>query len=329
MGSIRKRGNRYQAQVRRQGQRSIGKSFIFRQDAERWIREMEAKIDRGEYEGLQPAALTLHQLLERYQRDITPHKKGHEAETRRLNRLMKDSFAETPLSTLSGQQLASFRDRRVKDGKRACQYDLVLIRHAIEIGRKEWGLALPSNPVDLIRIPNGIKRRERRLEADEWQRLETASAVCTNRYTWPAIQLALHTAMRRSELLKLTWEDVDTESRLAYLHDTKNGQSRAVPLSRQALDVLAKLKKTDQHILPVTETALRQSWERLVRRAGVKDFRFHDFRHEAISRFFEMGLSVPEVALISGHKDVRMLFRYTHLKAQDVVGKLDESIDLN
>ena len=184
-------------------------------------------------------------------------------------------------------------------------------------------------PVDLIRIPNGIKRRERRLEADEWQRLETASAVCTNRYTWPAIQLALHTAMRRSELLKLTWEDVDTESSLAYLHDTKNGQSRAVPLSRQALDVLAKLKKTDQHILPVTETALRQSWERLVRRAGVKDFRFHDFRHEAISRFFEMGLSVPEVALISGHKDVRMLFRYTHLKAQDVVGKLDESIDLN
>ena len=68
------------------------------------------------------------------------------------------------------------------------------------------------------------------------------------------------------------------------------------------MGVLAKLKKTDHHILPVTETALRQSWERMVRRAGVKDFCFHDFRHEAISRFFEMGLSVPEVALISGHK---------------------------
>ncbi len=137
MGCVRKRGNWYQAQVRRQGQWSIGKSFIFRQDAERWIREVEAKIDREEYVGLQPAALTLHQLLERYQRDITPHKKGHEAETRRLNRLMKDSIAETSLSTLSGQQLASFRDRRVKDSKRACQYGLLLIRHAIEIGRKE------------------------------------------------------------------------------------------------------------------------------------------------------------------------------------------------
>lgn len=322
MGSIRKRGNRYQAQVRRQGQRSIGKSFIFRQDAERWIREVEAKIDRGEYEGLQPTALTLGHLLGRYQRDITPHKKGHEAETRRLNRLMRDSISDIALSALTGQQLASFRDRRIKDGKRACQYDLVLIRHAIEIGRKEWGLALPSNPVDLIRIPNGIKRRERRLEGDEWQRLEMASALCTNSYTWPAVQLALHTAMRRSELLKLTWEDVDLESRLAYLQDTKNGQPRAVPLTRHAMDVLVKLKKTDHHILPVTETALRQSWERLVKRAGVHDFRFHDFRHEAISRFFEIGLSVPEVALISGHKDVRMLFRYTHLKAEDVVSKL-------
>ena len=84
-----------------------------------------------------------------------------------------------------------------------------------------------------------------------------------------------------------------------------------------------KTKKKDHHILPVTETALRKSWERLVKQAGINDFRFHDFRHEAISRFFEIGLSVPEVALISGHKDVRMLFRYTHLKAADVVSKLN------
>ena len=63
-------------------------------------------------------------------------------------------------------------------------------------------------------------------------------------------------------------------------------------------------------------------WERLKKRVGVVDLRFHDLRHEAISRFFEMGLSVPEVALISGHKDPRMLFRYTHLRAEDVAKKL-------
>ena len=57
-------------------------------------------------------------------------------------------------------------------------------------------------------------------------------------------------------------------------------------------------------------------------RAGIQNLHFHDLRHEAISRFFELGLSVPEVALISGHKDMRMLFRYTHLKAENVAEKL-------
>ena len=57
-------------------------------------------------------------------------------------------------------------------------------------------------------------------------------------------------------------------------------------------------------------------------KANISDFRFHQLRHEAISRFFEKGLSIPEIALISGHKDVRMLFRYTYLKAEDIVRKI-------
>ena len=65
------------------------------------------------------------------------------------------------------------------------------------------------------------------------------------------------------------------------------------------------------------------AWQRLIKRTGIVDLRFHDLRHEAISRFFEMGLSVPEVALISGHRDYRMLQRYTHLKAEQVALKLN------
>ena len=64
------------------------------------------------------------------------------------------------------------------------------------------------------------------------------------------------------------------------------------------------------------------AWERARQRGGIDDLRFHDLRHEAISRFFEMGLSIPEVALISGHKDYRMLARYTHLRAEDLVKRL-------
>ena len=155
---------------------------------------------------------------------------------------------------------------------------------------------------------------------------EKAANRCLNPYTWPTIQLALYTAMRRSELLQLHWLDIDLEAQLATLHETKNGHARTIPLTRDAIKVLATLPRQGQSLLPMTELALRQSWERLVKRAGVNGFRFHDFRHEAISRFFEMGLSVPEVALISSHRDARMLFRYTHLKVENVVTRLGRCV---
>ena len=75
-------------------------------------------------------------------------------------------------------------------------------------------------------------------------------------------------------------------------------------------------------MLALPENAVRHSWARLITRAGVNDLRFHDMRYEAISCFFEMGLSIPEVALITGHKDLGVLARYTHLKAERVVKRL-------
>ena len=72
-----------------------------------------------------------------------------------------------------------------------------------------------------------------------------------------------------------------------------------------------------------TDYAIRQGWDRLVRRAGIKNLKFHDLRHEAISRFFESGLNLPEVSLISGHKDPRMLFRYTHPHFCEIMKKFN------
>jgi integrase len=79
---------------------------------------------------------------------------------------------------------------------------------------------------------------------------------------------------------------------------------------------------SSERVLPITENAAKMSWKRLAKRARLENLRFHDLRHEAISRFFEKGLNVPEVALISGHRDPRMLFRYTHPRAEDVAAKL-------
>ena len=83
-----------------------------------------------------------------------------------------------------------------------------------------------------------------------------------------------------------------------------------------------QLGSASQSILPITENTAKMAWKRLVKRAGLVNLRFHDLRHEAISRFFERGLNVPEVALISGHRDPRMLFRYTHPRAEDIATKM-------
>jgi integrase len=111
----------------------------------------------------------------------------------------------------------------------------------------------------------------------------------------------------------------------AYLPLTKNGEPRTVPLSPGALSILSQQERIDgeDRVFPMSPNAVRLAWERVKRRVGIEDLRFHDLRHEAISRFFEMGLSVPEVSLISSHKDTRMLFRYTHLKPEVVADKLE------
>ena len=75
-------------------------------------------------------------------------------------------------------------------------------------------------------------------------------------------------------------------------------------------------------VFPLSSVALRGLWGRACKRAGIRELRFHDLRHEATSRFFERGLNVMEVASITGHKDLRMLLRYTHLRAEDLAEKL-------
>ena len=319
MGNIRKRHGKFQAQVRREGVRPIYKTFTNRKDAIIWVRGIEARIDAGETNVSAPKAIALADLLTRYSQEVTPAKKGRDTEQRRLSRLVRDSIATTPLSKLTSAKLAEFRDRRMNDGVRAAQYDLILIKHCIKIARLEWGVPMPSNPVDAVRIPNGIKRRERRLRDGEYDALMQAAQSCKNTLIWPMVDFAIETGMRRSEILSLRWENLSDQERIASLPDTKNGSKRDVPLTLKAAQVVANLPARTENIFPTSDYAVRHAWNRLVRRAGIEDLRFHDLRHEAVSRFFEMGLSVPEVALISGHKDYRMLARYTHIETLKVL----------
>lgn len=114
------------------------------------------------------------------------------------------------------------------------------------------------------------------------------------------------------------------ESRIAHIPWSKTGYGRTIPLNDGALNVLSERAQEGKEglVFPITVNAFQMAWERTRDRAGLSDFRFHDLRHEAISRFCELGLSIPEIAVISGHRDPRMLFRYAHLRPQDIAAKL-------
>ena len=171
-------------------------------------------------------------------------------------------------------------------------------------------------------MPSVGRPRNRRATDAELSALRRA---CTHPLLWHVISMAIETGMRRGEIVNMQWSDIDWDVGTLHIPVTKNGHPRTIPLTRKALDVMRELPRTDERVVPMTGNAVRLAWERLKKKAGVADLRFHDLRHEAVSRFFEMGLSVPEVALISGHRDPRMLFRYTHLKAESIASKLRKS----
>jgi integrase len=177
----------------------------------------------------------------------------------------------------------------------------------------------------MVRKPQSPQARSRVLIDEEVAKLLQALEPIGRRSHWtkPAVQLALATAMRRGELLTLKWENVDLQSRTVFLPDTKNGDSRTVPLSSVAVQVLAELPRhISGFVIPVKYFTLDAAFKRGVRRAGLDGVRFHDLRRTAITRMAEKLPNVIELAAVSGHKSLMVLKRYYCPTAAELAKKL-------
>jgi len=327
MATIRKRNGKWQAQVRRNGSPALSRSFRNKGDAQTWARHLEAEAERyGLPRDLKVLdRLTVSEVLTRYRDTITPAKRGKVRETFALNAFLKHPFASLSLSTLTIGKVAAYRDERLRTLKPASvNRELAIYRHAFEVARKVWDLPLRSNPFCDVAKPKVQNARERRLQPGEWERLDKACRQSRNPFIRDMVEFGLETAMRRGEVLNARWQEVDFEKRTLHIPRAKNGHSRTIPLSPQAIEILhRRAAGSDQvHLFPTTEDAVKMAWRRVMKRARLTDFRYHDLRHEAVSRLFEVGLSLPEVALISGHRDPRLLFRYTHLRPEAIAHKL-------
>jgi integrase len=256
---------------------------------------------------------------------VTPTKRGAADEDARLKAMARHPFAGIRMAALTSSYLAAYRDKRLKAVSGATvNRDFNVLSHAIDTARREWDIFLPVNPCTLVRRPPTGRPRSRRLVGDEEQRLLTQCRAARNPWVADYVALAIETGMRRSELIGLRWTHVDFDRRTAFLAMTKNGESRAVPLSSRAIALLRGLPRSDngQVFGDFTRDALKHSFNRAARRAGITGLRVHDLRHEATSRFFEKGLNVMEVAAVTGHKTLQMLKRYTHLSASDLASRL-------
>lgn len=331
MATYRKRGPyQWQAQIRKKGYHLQTKTFDTKAAAETWARATEYEMDQGLFVSRAEAeSTTLGELLQRYLEDVTPLKKGAASETSRIRALLRHKLANRYVASIRGVDIARYRDERLKKvSPGTAKRDLVILSHLFEVARKEWGIHV-YNPVRDIKLPPHAKARDRRLRPgeegteDEETRLLAACHEARNPFLLPIVRLALETAMRQGELVSLRWEHIDLTRQIAHLPDTKNGESRTVPLSSIAVSVLRPLSRGTCHVFPgLTTEAVKRAYIRAVRRANIENLRFHDLRHEATTRLFEKGLNIMEVASITGHKDLRMLRRYTHLKAEDLAKKL-------
>jgi integrase len=326
MASFRQRGGKWQARVLRNGYPDQTKTFETKADAEKWARSVESEIDKGQFVNVSEAQrTTLGDVIARYLEEVTPSMKGAAEDAIRLKAIIRKPIARWSMANLSAARIAAYRDERLREVSagtviRELAYLSAIINHA----RREWGINVP-NPVQMVRKPQSPQARSRVLTNEEVSKLLVALEPTGRRSNWtkPAVEIALATAMRRGELLSLRWEHIDLQGSTAFLPDTKNGDSRTVPLSSVAVQVLAELPRhISGAVIPVKYFTLEAAFKRGVRRSGLDGVRFHDLRRTAITRIAEKLPNVIELAAVSGHKSLMELKTYYRPTATELAQKL-------
>jgi integrase len=317
MASIRKVGKKYRVELYRNGQRESS-MFHTKAEASAWALQREAELDGR--------ALPFRKLSEafvRYAAEVSPTHRGERWEVLRLKAFGTHKIANKPIAKLSTEDLIDWRDNRLKQvSKGTVLREMNLIGSVLEHARKEWRW-IRDNPIKDVTKPRQPKGRKRRVSQGEIDRLITASGYAGAHdsmlhITVAAFLFAIETGMRSGEILGLEWADVD--ERKVTLRQTKNGDSREVPLSPKARLLLAALRCFEKpfDIANGTRDAL---FRKLVKQSGIENLHFHDARAEAIYRLSKE-LDVMTLARAVGHRDLKSLMLYYNESGDEMGARL-------
>lgn len=328
MANIAQINGRYRAQVRRKGHKHISKWFDTERQAVVWARGIEAQIDAGVAPVTQPAQDTIATLVRKYRqmrgqtRPILDTSTEHYT-LKQLDRELGDLVA----ARITTDDLVSWAQRRRDQG--AGPYTIncdlgklgTVLRYAGEGLPDVVGAARPK--LSYLGLIGGGGKRERRPTEDESTRVLTWLAEHKGqRYSDFALFSAL-TAMRRSEVARILWADLDADKKMVLIRDRKDprqkvGNDQWVPLLGDTWPLVQRQPRTEERIFPIHPQTISKYFTQACRELGIPDLHLHDLRHEGISTMFEQGFDIPQVAVVSGHKDWRHLKRYTQIKPESL-----------
>ena len=243
MGCVRKRGKSWNAQVRISGWRSFTKTFKTKLDATEWVFNFEKELRSKPIPEKNIKSLKLKDLFNKYKVEILPTLKSYKIVCFKLNILSRSWLGEIKVINLTKrhlEQLSADRKLIVKDG--TVKSELMLIKRVFKVAINKWNYGIPFNAFHGLDIPSPHKPRTRRLLSNELSILISNAKKQRNKYISIIIQFAEETGMRRSEIVKLKWDDVNLDTRNASLYDTKNGDDRHIPLTKTAIQLLYFLK---------------------------------------------------------------------------------------
>lgn len=339
MASIQKRNSSYRVRITRQGKSTLCATFYSRLEAAQWAKQIEAELRLGIHQDraespIKPT-IPFREAIEKYIPSHSVYKGNHKTEAGIL-RILATRWEDRNLSVISKQDIVLLKDNLLAKGRAASTVNHYLnaLSQLYQVAINEWGLKL-TNPITGIKRMSEPQGRMKRLSIEA----ETALLACCHElsleYLADIIVVAIETGMRCGEILSMRWEDVDFINRRVLLRDTKNGDSRQVPLSSRVKIILEQLssRNTGDLVFPYCRWAIRRHYTRAVKQSAKShkgaqnpftDLRFHDLRHEALSRLSDKGLNVMEIAHISGHRTLSMLRRYTHPCHEVLLKKLDD-----
>ena len=330
MACIRKIKGKFRVDINKKGFPRIAKRFLDLKTARRWAKEIELQMERNQFDGFTASGTTLKEILIKYRDEKTVLKKGAREETSKINFLINHNISLHGVMMLKSHHIHKLMKDLGKDRKPNTVNKYVnIICHAWRVAKKEWGITVPrDNPCDMVTLNRYNDSRDRVLTQSEYQLLLEKAGEGNLPILKDVIEFAYHTGARRGELLRMSRNHIDWNRKVITFYDTKNGEDRTIPLSDKVLSMLKKYR-FGETIFPISEFRLEKHFRIARKRAEITDFRFHDLRACFCTNAFLSGLSVAEVSALSGHKSWSELKRYSRIKPEDLLEKVNNIVTIS